>query len=218
MRNFGSFFAAISMLSAVFISTGASADDGSWYARLNTGFTSLSDSDLSLSGQAASGAEFDGGTLFGGAVGKQFGPIRVEGEIAYRSNDISSHSLAGYRQGDDAGDFASLGFGLNVLYETNLFGSKKAVTYFGGGLVYLEEIDVDLFSPTNDEVSFSDNDFGIQLIAGARYEVAKTWNLFAELRYFDAGTVTLSSETNSGLTIEADYASTAVVFGVGYRF
>lgn len=206
------------MLGAIFFSNVVFAEENSWYGRLNGGFTSLADSDVSVSGQASSAAEFDSGSLFGGAIGKQFGPFRVEGEIAYRSNDVSAVGLSGYQQGEEAGDFASLGLGVNVLYERNLFGSEKAVSYIGGGLVYIQEIDFDLRSSTNEEVSFSDSGFGFQLIAGARYELSKNWDLFAEARYFDGGSLTLDSETNSGSSLEADYSSTAVVVGVGYRF
>ncbi len=219
MSNYRSLQRVIpAFLIATFFSNLASADESAWYGRLNGGFTSLGDSDVAISGQAASTAEFDTGSLFGGAIGRQFGPFRVEGEVAYRSNDVSSAGLRGFRQESDAGDFASLGLGVNLLYERNLFGSEKATSYFGGGLVYIQEVDFDLMSDANEEVSFSDSGFGFQLILGARYQIAKDWDLFAEARYFDGGSLTLDSETDSGASLEADYSQTAVVFGVGYRF
>jgi len=210
----------LSVLSSALLAPAAFAggDNGAWYGRLNFGTGSLGDSDVTLSSGATSATEFGSGSLFGGAIGKRFGALRVEGEVAYRSNDIDSISLPGYRSGDDAGDFASLGLGLNLLYEVDLFGSKKAVSYFGGGLVYLQEIDIDLMTPAGDEVSFSNNDFGFQLIAGARYEVSPVWDLFAELRYFDAGEIELDPESSSGPSVTAGYENTSVVFGIGYRF
>jgi len=208
------FLTAVTLLTSVSVA----ANEGVWYGRVNAGFSSLGDSDISLADQSSASTEFDSGLLIGGAIGRQIGAFRVEGEIAFRSNDISTNDLAGYRGGDDSGDFASLGLGLNLLYEKNLFGSDRAVSYFGGGVVYIQEIDMDLVTLSGDEVSFSDSDFGIQLLAGARYEVTPDWDLFAELRYFDGGSVTLDSESDSDLSVKADYDSAALVFGAGYRF
>jgi len=217
MHCFGSILKTLSVAVAAFGSTSLLAEENPWYARLNTGFSTLSDARLTLTDATVASAEFDSGLLWGGAVGRQSGAFRLEAEIAYRSNEISRQDLPGYRQDSEAGDFASLGLGLNLLYEFNLF--ENVVTYVGGGITYLEEIDIDLTDrQTNEEISFSDNDFALQLMAGARYEMSDNWDIFTELRYFDGGTITLESESDSSLSIETDYKTTAVVFGVGYRF
>jgi len=219
MHRFRSILKALSVVVAASGSTSLLAEENPWYARLNIGLSSLSDADLTLPEESTASAEFDTGLLSGGAIGRQSGAFRLEAELAYRSNEISRQALPGYRQGSEAGDFASLGLGLNLLYEFNLFGNENVVSYVGAGVTYLEEIDIDLTDKqTNEEVSFSDNSFGLQLMAGARYELSDNWDIFTELRYFDSGTVTLESEADSRLSIETDYETTAFVLGVGYRF
>lgn len=209
----------LTFAAALFNTPTAMAQDEStpWYVKALGGVTSLSDADTSVNGGPADSAEFSSGAAFGGAVGYDFGALRLEGELLYRTNDVDRVNLTRAPVGSSGGDFSSLGFGVNLLYEVDLFGSDKARSYFGGGLVYLEEIDLDIDTPGG-EVSYSDSDTGYQLIAGARYSVSEPWDIFAELRYFDAGSVTLDAEDGGNGQVKSDYENTSIMFGVGYRF
>jgi outer membrane protein W len=106
---------------------------------------------------------------------------------------------------------------INGLYEFDLLGSARARTYVGAGLVYLTEVDID-FEQGSTERSFSGNGNGVQLLAGARYDLGERWFLDAGLRYLAASGLDLEEESGGSGRIEADYAPWAATIGVGWRF
>ncbi|MDH3693405.1 MAG: outer membrane beta-barrel protein [Gammaproteobacteria bacterium] len=187
--------------------------DGEIYGRLIGGLNGLSDSDLDSTFSAPVSGEYDAGFAAGGAFGYDLGAIRLEGEIMYRSNDIDKGTPGSLPAGTKPGDFSSLGIGINALYDFDLGGNPNSQAYVGGGLVYLEEIDIDFEAPSG-ELSYSDS--GYQLIAGARYDLDKPWHLIAEFRYLDAGSVTLNGEGSASERVTSDYDTTSLLFGVGY--
>jgi len=204
------------------VSPAAQADSGAsqrWYASAFGGLNSMSGQRFDYSGPAgdASGnIAMDSGALVGGAVGYRLAPAwRVEGEFAYRSVDNSGGSLS---DGTvlEGGDYASTSIALNGLYDFNLFGSEKARSYLGLGLAWLTEVDADFAQPSG-EVSFSGDGFGVQLLAGARYDVGERVFLDAGVRYLLASGIELEAETGEG-RFEADYEPWAVTLGIGWKF
>jgi outer membrane protein W len=87
----------------------------------------------------------------------------------------------------------------------------------GAGLAYLTEVDVD-FESAGGERSFTGDGFGVQLLAGARYDLGERWFVDAGLRYLAASSLDLEDEGGGTGSIEADYEPWAVVLAVGRRF
>ena len=197
----------------------AKAADSGWYAGVLFGATGHSDQTLRLEGAAPETGRsgFSSDFLAGGSVGYRFGNgWRVEGEFAYQSVDRDDQPFCAVElQG--SGNYASTGFALNALYEFDLFGSPRARTYLGAGLVALTEVDVDFETPAG-ERSFSGDDTGLQLLAGVRYDLGERWYLDLGLRQLRASSLRLEGEGETRGVVRADYEPWAATLGVGWYF
>lgn len=198
----------------------AHAVDAGPYATALLGLANQSDQELSFSGAGASqqrDASLDNGGLAGAAVGWQFANgWRLEGEFAYQSVDSGNPGFAAPGpQGE--GNYASTSVAINALYEFDLFGSPRARTYVGAGLVRLTEVDID-FEAGGSERSYSGSDNGVQLLFGARYALGERAFVDAGVRWLRASSLTLDGEGSTAGTIRADYEPWAVTVGVGWRF
>ena len=182
--------------------------DGGFYARIFGGASSLSDT--TTSGALSGTSGFDTGQVFGAAFGYAYGgsPFRTELEYAYRTADPDDS--AGF-----SGDFASTTLALNGYYSFAPVAGGKLTPYVGAGLAYVTEIDLDV----SDSVAAGEyNDTGIfayQVMIGADYAISDRWSLNGELRYFDAGSQTLTGDSG---TLSADYDSVDLILGATLRF
>jgi opacity protein-like surface antigen len=183
----------------------ATAQDTAYYTKLFGGFSSLQGDSADLGG-ASQSLSYDGGAVYGGAFGYDYGdrPFRAELEFAYRSDEAT---------GTIGGDYASTTFMLNGYY---LFSRGPVTPYAGLGIGYVTEIDFDVTSgPGIGEY----NDRGLlawQLVLGADYAVTDTLSLFGEARYFASESPTL--EGPGGATLSADYDSFDLLAGLAFRF
>jgi len=205
-------FLSLSLLTAV-----PTAHAEGTYVNLIGGMGWLDDTDVKPDGGTPSKGEFDGGFAGGASIGYAWDNWRVEGELLYQTNDTDKLSGPGLPDGADAGDFSSLAVSANAIYEFDLLGSPNARTYVGAGLVWLQEVDLDFDSPDG-ELSYSGDDWGYQIFAGARYRFGEHWQATAEIRYLDSGSVTLDGEGAAPGRIKADYQRTSILVGLGYRF
>ena len=198
----------------------AAPDDAHWYAAGILGAGFMSDQTLALSGPGGSDsarASFDTGLLTGAAIGYAFNPRwRVEAEFIYQSVEHDGVDLAGGGS-LPSGNYASTALALNGLYSFNAFGSEKVRTYVGAGVAWLTEVDID-FESGGTETSYSGDGVGLQLLAGARYDVGERLFVDAGLRYLTAGEVDMDGEGSSPGRIKADYDPWAVTVAVGWRF
>jgi opacity protein-like surface antigen len=205
---------------ACLLATPALADDRRGYVTAIVGLTDQRDQTLDFrSGATTSRGEgtFDSGFLGGGAVGYRFdNGWRVEGEFVYQSVDHNGRVFSGVGP-SGSGNYASTSVAVNGLYEFDLLGSARARTYVGAGLVYLTEVDID-FETGGSEQSFSGTGTGIQLLAGARYDIGERWFIDAGLRYLTASSLELEGEGGATGRIKTDYAPWAATVGVGWRF
>jgi opacity protein-like surface antigen len=186
------------------------AEESGAYVTLITGLAGQRDQTLDFrsSGTAARGeAAFDGGVLAGGAAGYRFENQSVD----HNGRAFAADGPIG------SGNYASTSVAINGLYEFDILGSPRARTYVGAGLVYLTEVDID-FEQGNSERSFSGNGTGVQLLAGARYDIGERWFLDAGVRYLTASSLDLKEESGGFDRIEADYAPWAATIGIGWRF
>ena len=212
--------AACLLLAAQSPALAAAPDREGWYATALAGVNFMSDQSLEFSGVETPGsanASLDSGFLAGAALGYGLTPNwRVELEFTYQSvdhdglMDPSGTALA-------EGNFASTGLALNGLYEFNAFGSDRARTYVGLGAVWLTEVDIDFEQPEG-ELSYSGDDFGLQILAGARYDFSDRLFVDAGLRYLAASSIQLDGEQGAAGRITADYEPWSVTVAVGWRF
>lgn len=198
----------------------AQASDEGLYATALLGLANQSDQTLTWSGVGAPpvgnqsrNLALDSGLLGGGALGWAFGNgWRVEGEFVYQSVDAGNPGFAPPGPQGAGDNFASTSFGLNLLYDVDLFGSDKAKTYVGLGYARLTEVDMDIGGS-----SYSGSGDGFQVLFGARYDLGENLFMDAGVRWLDAGKVTLDAERGNG-RIETDYAPWALTVGLGWRF
>jgi outer membrane protein W len=194
-------------------------EDAHWYATALLGANFMSDQTLSFSGAPLAGsteASFDTGLSTGAAVGYAFNRNwRAEVEFMYQSVDHDGVDLAGSTL--PSGNYASTSFALNGLYSFNVFGSDAVRSYVGAGLAWLTEVDID-FEQGGNETSYSGDGFGVQLLAGARYDLGERFFVDAGLRYLVGGEVTMDGEGSAPGRVKADYAPWGITLGAGWRF
>ena len=132
----------------------------------------------------------------------------------YRSNDSSTTAANGVSLPD--GNYASNTFYLNGRYA--LTEGSGFTPWLGGGLTWIQEIDLD--SENSDgERSFSDSgSIGFQFMAGVDYDLTERLYLSGELRYSSQRSIDLSEESGSGQVTGIDYNPTTLGIGIGYRF
>ena len=195
----------------------AEAVEPRWSVAALGGFGSLGDSNLSGSAGAAGSASFDPGFMAGLGVSYRLGAWEVGGDYLYQTNDIDRLPGSGVTAGADGGDFSAVAVALTVQRTFNLLPSDRAASYLGAGLVWLQEVDIDFDTPTG-EASFSDSAIGYQLQAGVRYRLAPRWEAGLELRYLDAGSLSLDGEGAPTGRVKADYERTSVLGSLRYRF
>lgn len=198
--------------------TSAASDPG-WYAGAVFGTTGQAKQSLRFDGGASESgnARFGSDFLAGGTAGYAFGNgWRVEGEFVYQSVARDNMPFAAPDlQGD--GNYASTSLAVNALYDFNLFGSPRARTYVGAGLVLLTEVDID-FETSSGERSFSGDGTAFQLLAGVRYDLGERWYLDLGWRQLYGADLTLDGEGATAGRVRGDYEPWAVTLGAGLRF
>lgn len=212
--------AAITVLAGASLSAAVAQAEGDWYATAKFAYNTLDDQDIeyTVDGSTVNGrADFDGGFAAGATGGYRFNDNwRLEGEFMYRTNDLDTASVPGIGTFTD-GDYSSVAIGVNGLYDFNLFGTEKARAYAGAGVAWLQEIDID-FEEGGVESSYSGDDFGFQVMLGARYDMSERWFLETDIRYFFASDIDMSGEDNAVGSVAADYEPLSVTAGIGWKF
>ena len=199
--------AAVVAVAGLYAADAQAQDSGGLYVKAFGGSAMLRDTDVrgAVTGQAS----FEAGPIFGAALGYDAGDrwLRPEIEFAYRSGDADAFV------GGTAGDFASTTLMINGYHDFDRVGAWTP--YVGAGVGYVTEIDFDISGGIAAGEYNDRGGFAWQAMAGAGYAVSDRIGLSGELRYFDAGSRTLTDPVN---TITADYATFEVVLGVRYRF
>ncbi len=209
---------AAGCLMAGFNQAAAAAEN--WFVRPYVGLSQMSDlsSDFSNIDGLSGDADVDLDTGFTGGIGLGYrytDEFAVEIGWEYRSND-SETVLADTSEFDD-GNYASNIFYLNGHY---LFPRNEAwQPYVGGGLTWVEEVDIDLERGGN-ELSYSgDGDVGYQVFAGVNYDLSESWKLQTELRYGSITDIDLEGEgSDRGEFDGIDYETTTLQIGLVYDF
>ena len=170
------------------------------YFGFNLGMSMPSDSDTTFSNafgyegaDANTTMEADSGLATGIVIGRSFNNFRLEGELAYQKNDITSVTLdsvsymgytenIGYKTSDVDGDISSTALLVNGYYD---FKNNSNVTPFIGAGLGLAKLDA---SALRIENIYYDSDSDIvpaaQLSLGANVEITEVVSLDFKYRYF----------------------------------
>ena len=209
------------LLGATLASSSLSAqEDDKWFTRPYIGVSQLSDLNGSFSNVdnlfGTADITLDSGFVAGWGIGYQYtSEFAVEFAWEYRSND-SSVDLMGQSQ-FESGNYASNTFFLNASYEFT--GDSQWQPYIGGGISWIQEVDIDL-ERNNSELSYSgDGEVGYQLFAGVNYRLSQQWLFQSEVRYGITNDIQLDGEEGAiGQFSDLEYKPLTLQFGLVYRF
>lgn len=206
---------------AALLAVPAVADERGWYGRAHVGINGISTDGLTLTADGSSSsadADFTASFTGGGSLGYRYSDkVRVEAGVIYRTADIDEVRFGNGGPTYTEGNFASVTIDVIGYYDFAPFGASGAWTpYVGGGLSYLQEVDID-FEDESGEISFETDDLGITALAGLRYAPGDNWWVDAELRYLGVGEIDLDSPSGGG-RVSADYDPVSLNIGFGYRF
>jgi outer membrane protein OmpA-like peptidoglycan-associated protein len=198
------------------LATGAQATEG-WYVRGDVGYSVDSEVDLSQTyddedlelARAAAAVEdytvdysYDLDNDWMGALGAGYAfknGFRLEGELAYRTNDVD------YDAYEYSGDTSveSTSAMINLFYDFNRDGRFQPYLGVGVGAAKVEIEDYD------------DTSFAYQGLAGVGVVLSPRWTLDVGYRYFAADD--LEYDVDYYAPVEAEYTHQAVTVGLRYQ-
>jgi opacity protein-like surface antigen len=191
------------------------------YMSIQGGATWLEDADLDYdiipSSDLSVEAEFDTGFNMGVAVGYDYGPARLEAEVAYRQNDFDKFKgqFLGFGFEDSAdGDVSATSLMVNAYWDLPTGG--PITPYIGGGVgfanVSFNEVEDLGFEFIDDD----DNVLAYQAAAGIAFDINPNLALDLGYRYF--ATEDPELEDDFGDEFETEYDSHNVSLGLRFMF
>lgn len=213
--------ASISILGIPAISSATPPRPGGYLAGfLGVNFprdTDVSTYDYAFDERYDDDVEFDPGIAVGGAVGYDYGFLRLEGEISYRHAEIDTVTdvPSGVAYNGVDGDFGALAFMANAFFD--LHNNSPITPYWGGGVGFavLSASDVTsaeglLYEEGEDTV------FAYQ--AGAGVEIALNPFISLDLGYRYFGTAKGTIDDDSDLSTKFKLESHNALMGVRVKF
>lgn len=140
--------------------------------------------------------------------------IAIELAWEYRSNDAKTtiNDSATF----SGGNYASNIFFLNGFYYLPQY--RKFQPYIGGGLSWIQEVDIDLERNGIEQSYSGDGDIGYQVFIGTNYQLIKNLAWQLELRYGELDNIALVGENSPGEIYDVDYKTTTLQTGLVYQF
>lgn len=221
---------AISLaLASTALATPALARDDAWYVGVEGGVLLVEDIDYDISGVADAGSvDHHMGYDFGGTLGYDFGPVRLETEVSYRSANMDAYTSLTTTPGYTGNGLTTLGSGKfdSVYGSTSAlsfmvnglvdFGSDTTTGFIGGGVGVAR---VDTNADVTGYGSFiddSDTVFAWQILAGLRHAVSDNIDVTLKYRFFNADDVNLVDVT--GREFDGRFRSHSIMGGITYNF
>jgi OmpA-OmpF porin, OOP family len=220
-------------LASTAVAAPALAREGSWYVEIDGGAMIVEDMDFDVGAtNNAVTIDHDYGYDFGGIVGYDFGPFRVEIEASFREADPDELTTAtGFRipaatsvsRGGSgtgtydgvAGDTNVLSFMLNGLVD---FGPDDGLQGFIGGGAGVARVNVqnsiNRLGPGF--LDDSDSGFAWQAIAGVRAPLTANWDVGLKYRFFNAPNIELVD--SGGRPVETKWRSHSILGTFAYNF
>lgn len=207
----------------------ALARDDAWYVEVDGGVMLVEDFEFDING-AEDDLSFDTetGYDFGGIVGYDFGPFRLEAEASYRETDIDNVTVGtggfpagdngGFAQAGDAdarGSASALSFMVNGLFD---FGADDGLQAFVGGGVGVARTALDARVTESGPPGLDDSDSGFawQILGGVRAPLNDRWDVGVKYRLFNVGGVDLVD--GYGRDLETKWRSHSLLGTLTYNF
>jgi len=196
----------------------AKAEDDAWYLRLQGGANFAADQDITgIKGTVFQRqGDFGTGYAAGAALGRSFGPLRLEGEFLARENDVDR--LTG-GPGLVSGDRSVRSVTANLLYDfysLPLSSGRTLDLHLGAGLGAAR---VSLDGVTEGGAALLDDDdsvFAYQGILGASVALNERLSLNLDYRYM--ATADPEFRTAAGGNVESEVGDHALLFGLTWHF
>lgn len=196
-----------------------------WYVSGNVGASFLSDADATDTVGALVGkgdASFDTGFGLSGAIGHAWGPVRLEGELSYRKNNldqlngitINGFLIPALGPVNLGGDVSSFGFMANGYYDFDTGGKwvPFLMAGIGGARLNLDVTSVASVATTYDE---SDTVFAYQVGAGIGYKFTPSTIANLSYRFFGTSDPTFNDGVDK---VEGEYRSHNIWAGITVKF
>ena len=212
------------LISFIFLSSSAQAQNKGYYISGNAGVTLLSDAKLETNNIEFGDYSSNPGFNVGAALGYNFGSFRLEGEVAYHRNEMDEITQNSVLVGCSPncvepinGSISAISYMINGYYDFHLTNSGL-VPYLGAGLGAATVIVNDKqLSGNNDDIVFA-----YQIAGGVGYKINPKMTLTAGYRYF----ATTESEFDvSGVigfgvasTVFTEVESHEIMLGLRYQF
>jgi opacity protein-like surface antigen len=145
--------------------------------------------------------ELDVGLFVDAFVGKDLGNVRVEGELAYRQNDMDNFGGIPV-----AGDMTSVAFMANIYYD---FGEGNGITPYVGLGLGAAHVTFD------SAISESDTTLALQFMLGMSFPISENLSMTTDLRFFAA---IPEFEDIFGDPFEQDYFMSSLALGLLVSF
>ncbi len=207
------------------ITNNVQAQENRWYVEPMIGLSSVNSMTVEgnniLGTQGDINVSTDSGFVSGLTLGYDLN-TRWSAELGweYRSNESTIELSDG--ELFDLGNYASNTFFLNGVYNfSDGMIETKWNPYVGLGLLFIQEIDIDLESAAISERSWSSaGDVGIQAFAGLNYALNDSLSLQAEFRFSQLDGVKLEAEDGlaDSSILNGEYNTSTVQLGAVYRF
>ena len=178
------------------------------YVSGQVGATWVDDADFNAGGDTGE-SSFDTGFNVGVSGGYDFGPVRAEGEVTYRLNDVDEYNVTGFGTFTGDGDVSALSLLANGFWDIEIPG--PVTPYLGAG-IGVAQVSLDDSTPGIDD---DDTVFAYQVAAGAAFELMPSLALDLGYRYF--ATADPEFEDAAG-TFESEYKSHNLSLGVRFQF
>lgn len=198
----------------------AAAKEG-WYVSANTSYIIASDHDFDFAAGTRVSTELKDGVGFGASVGRDLGRIfdpfglRAELELAYRTNEVDTHTVNGGATTGPTGDANSYAYMLNAFIDWHTGSMIRPYTGLGVGFATVEYDGYGITGVPN-VVSDEDTVLAYQFMLGASFDVSDSFSITSDYRYF--GTGDPDFKTGSGFGSETSYDNSNLTLGVRYLF
>jgi len=190
-----------------------SAANAQFYISVHGGANFMPDSDVDGSGVSGEGS-LDPGFAVGGILGYRIGvqeslAIDVEGEFAYRRNDVDKFSATGFA--DNTGGYTQSFAWMGNVWLNWLIGDSGFAPYIGGGA---GAVHVDINDARIGTVNVrreSDLQFGWQVGGGLGYQLDEHFVLSLDYRFLVTDDINIQG-------FEVEYQSHSAMLGIKYLF
>jgi outer membrane protein OmpA-like peptidoglycan-associated protein len=187
-------------------SAGAAYATEGWYGRADAGWGFEGSVELEAGGEGIIEGDLDDGWMGSIGFGKGFAEgFRLEGELAYRQNDIE----------DSDSEASSTAAMANAYYDFHRGGSFQPYVGVGAGYGKLEVEDVPFVGDTDED------GFAWQAMAGVGIALSEQATLDIGYRYFNMPSVEVGEvfgENEEPVELELDYEHHAATVGLRWQF